>query len=80
MRSAENEQKRRNFIEQTLDKIRNVPRYSNFYLETFCVIANFGLQLKAKQEKLFENEDWNSFDCRDELVKKVEGFLEKYIK
>ena len=39
MRSAENEQKRRSFIEQTLDKIRNVPGYSNFYLETFCVIA-----------------------------------------
>ena len=80
MRSAENEQKRRNFIEQTLDKIRNVPRYSNFYLETFCVIANFGLQIKAKQERLFENEDWNDPGCRDELIKKVERFLNKYIK
>jgi len=79
MRSAENEQKRRSFIEQTLDKIRKVPRYNNFYLEVFYVIASFGLQLKAKQEKLFESEDWNNPKCRDDLIRKVEGFLDKYI-
>ncbi len=80
MRSPELEQKRRSFIEQVVDEIRNIPRYNNFYLEVFYVIAKFGLQIKAKQEKLFENEDWNNFECRDELIRKVEGFLEKYIK
>ena len=54
--------------------------YSNFYLEIFYVIANLGLQIKAKQEKLFENEDWDNPECRDELIRKVERFLNKYIK
>lgn len=80
MRSAENEQKRRDFLEQVVDEIRNVPRYNNFYHEVFYVIAKFGLQIKARQERLFENEDWNNFECRDELIKKVEGFLERHIK
>jgi len=80
MRSAENEQKRRSFLEQVVDEIRNVPRYNNFYREVFYVIAKFGLQIKAKQEKLFENEDWDNFECRDELIKKVEIFLDKNIK
>jgi len=80
MRSAENEQKRRNFLEEVVDGIRNVPKHDDFYLKAFYVIAKFGLQLKAKQEKLFENEDWNNFECRDELIRKVERFLEKYIK
>ena len=80
MRSAENEQKRRSFLEQVVDEIRNVPRYNNFYIEVFFVIAKFGLQIKAKQEKLFENEDWNNFECRDELIKKIEVFLDRNTK
>lgn len=80
MRSAENEQKRRDFLEEVVDEIRNVPEHDNFYLKAFYVIAKFGLQLKAKQEKLFENEDWNNFKCRNELIKKIEDFLERNIK
>jgi len=80
MRSVENEQKRRDFLEEVVDEIRNVPRNSNFYHEVFYVIAKFGLQLKAKRENLFENEDWDNLECRDELIKKVERFLNKYIK
>ena len=80
MTSTENEQKRRDFLEEVVDRIRNVPKHDNFYLKAFYVIAKFGLQLKAKQEKLFENEDWNNFKCRDELIKKIEDFLERNIK
>lgn len=80
MRSVENEQKRRDFLEEVVDRIRNVSKHDDFYLKAFYVIASFGLQLKAKQEKLFENEDWNNFECRDELIKKVEIFLDKNIK
>ena len=74
------EQKRRSSIEEIVEKIRNVPRYSTFYLNTFNVIASIGLQLKAKQEKLFEGEDWNNPECQDDLIRKVEGFLDKSIK
>jgi len=80
MRSAENEQKRRDFLEEVVDEIRNVPPNDDFYLRAFYTVAKFGLQLKAKQEKLFENEDWNNFNCRDELIKKIEEFLERHIK
>lgn len=80
MRSAENEQKRRDFLEQVVDKIHNIPRYNNFYREVFYMIAKFGLQLKAKQEKLFEGEDWSNYKLRDELIKKIEEFLERHIK
>ena len=80
MKSAENEQKRRDFLEEVVDRIRNVPEHDNFYLKAFYLIASFGLQIKAKQEKLFGNEDWNNFKRRDELIKKIEDFLEKYIK
>ena len=76
MRSAENEQKRRDFLKEVVDEIRNVPKHDNFYLKAFYVIAKFGLQLKAKQEKLFENEDWNNPECRDNLIRRVENFLE----
>ena len=80
MTSAENERMRRDFLEEVVDRIRNVPKHDNFHRKAFSMIASFGLQLKAKQEKLFENEDWNNFEHRDELIKEIEDFLERHIK
>lgn len=80
MTTVENDQKRRSFLKEVVDEIRSVPPHDDFYLRAFYTVARFGLQLKAKQEKLFENEDWNNFECRDELIKKVEIFLDRNIK
>ncbi|MFX1344133.1 MAG: hypothetical protein ACFFBC_00180 [Promethearchaeota archaeon] len=80
MTSTEQEQKRKDFLKEVVDEIRNVPLHDDFYLQAFYTIAKFGLQLKAKQERLFENEDWNNFEHRDELIQKIEDFLEKHIK
>jgi len=73
-------QARWSLIQHALDEIYNVPDYSNFYSNTFCVIAKFGLQLKAKEERLFGTGDWHNPECRDELIEKVKVFLIKYIR
>jgi len=67
-------------IQQTFDKVCNVPSYSDFRSNTFCVIAHLGLQMKAKEEGLLDGEDWYNPDCKDELLEKVKAFLIKYIK
>ena len=73
-------QARWSLIQNALDEIYNVPDYSDFYSNTFCVIAKFGLQLKAKEEKLFETGDWHNPECKDNLIEKVSNFLIRYIK
>ncbi len=60
--------------------ICNVPDYNTFYNNTFCVIANLGLQLKAKEEKLFDAEDWSNPQCRDILIERTRKFLIKHIR
>ncbi|MHA2400668.1 MAG: hypothetical protein ACXADU_17495 [Promethearchaeota archaeon] len=70
-------QAREELIQYALDKVRNVPVYEDFSTNSFCVIANFGLQLKAKEEALFDNIEWIE---REETVNKIEIFLRKHIK
>jgi len=73
-------QAREDLIEDALDEISNIPAYSNFYINTYYVIAKLGLQRKAKVEKLFEDADWNDVKFRDELLERIKHFLIKYIK
>ena len=73
-------QARWSLIQQALDEVCNVPDYRNFRSNTFCVIAKFGLQLKAKEEKLFETGDWHNPECHGELIEKVKAFLIIYIR
>ena len=73
-------QARWSLIQQALDEVCNVPDYRNFRSNTFCVIAKFGLQLKAKEEKLFETGDWHNRECRDDLMQRSCIFLTRHIK
>ena len=73
-------QARWSLIQHALDEICNVPEYSNFRSNTFCVIAKLGLQLKAKEEELFETGDWHNLDGRDNLTEKIRDFLIQHIK
>ena len=73
-------QARWSLIQHALDEVCNVPEYSNFRRNFFCVIAKFGLQLKAKEEKLFETRDWYNPECKDDLIEKVSNFLIRHIK
>jgi len=73
-------QARWSLIQNALDEVCNVPDYNNFRRNVFCVIASFGLQLKAKEEKLFETGDWHNPECRGELTDRLTLFLTKYIR
>ncbi|MBA7656809.1 hypothetical protein ES703_64736 [subsurface metagenome] len=70
---------RLNFIRHILSRIRNIPDYSNFYSNAFCVIADLGLQQKAKEEGFFTVEWYNSKN-QNKLQKDLEVFLFKHIK
>ncbi|MFW9939434.1 MAG: hypothetical protein ACFFFT_00240 [Candidatus Thorarchaeota archaeon] len=63
-----------------VDEIRDVSPHDDFYLQAFYTVAKFGLQLKAKQERLFEGMDWNNYKLRNGLIRKIEDFLERHIK
>ncbi|MBY8989086.1 MAG: hypothetical protein KGD61_11580 [Candidatus Lokiarchaeota archaeon] len=80
MISPENEKKRRDFLDQIIDELRNTPQSNDFYLSAFSTVAKFGLQLKAKQEKLFDGEDWNNLKIRKILLQKLERFLDTEFK
>ena len=76
----ENEKKRRDFLDQIIEELRNTPQSNDFYLSAFYTVAKFGLQLKAKQEKLFDGEGWNNPKFREQLLQKVERFLDTQFK
>ena len=67
-KSSKVKQARFSFIQHAFEEICNVPSYSDFRKNTFCVLAKFGLQLKAKEEKLFKTGDWYDPECRGELL------------
>jgi len=79
-KSDEVKQARWSLIQQAFDRVCNTSDYSNFRRDTFCVIANLGLQMKAKEESLLDGEDWYNPECKDELLDKVKAFLIKYIR
>ena len=72
---------RMSLIQQALDEINDVSNYSTFSRNVFCVIAKFGLQIAAKEEGLFTNENRaNPELSQDELKTKLKEFIFKYIK
>ena len=74
------EQARKTLIEIAVNEIRNIPSYSNFYLDNYYVIAKLGLQRKAKVEGFFETADWNNIQCRNAMIERIKSFLTRYIK
>ena len=79
-KSKEVQQARNSLIEHAIKKVCEVPSYSNFRSNAFCVIAHLGLQIKAKEEGLFESGDWSNPECREELTEKMKEFLTRYIR
>ena len=78
--SKDTELKRAQFTQEILDDIRNAPGYCSFYRYVSNKMAALGLQRKAKEARLFENEDWSNPANRDELIGKIEKFLIENIK
>jgi len=70
--------KRAQFTQEIIDSIRNAPKYCSFYSHVFNKFMALGLQLKAKKERFFENEDWSNRENRDGLMRKIEKFLNEH--
>jgi len=71
----------RNFLVQNaLNEIFEVTDFSKFYTKVFCVFANYGLLMKAKEEDFFSGDEWSSPSQRENLIKRVEQFLVKHIR
>ena len=71
---------RKMLIQDALGEFNNKKDFQDFRRSAFCAIAKFGLQLDAKQEDLFNPEEWSNLDKKEDLIKKVEKFLVKHIK
>ena len=80
MTSHEMELKRKESIKCLVDPLRDIPLTADFYLKAHYTIAKIGLQRKAKEEQFFENDNWNDSKLREELILKVEDFLERQVK
>ncbi len=74
----DSERKRAQFTQEILDDIRNAPRYCSFYSYVSNKMVALGLQRKAKETKFFEKEDWSSRENREDLMRKIEKFLNEY--
>lgn len=80
MTISDSEQKRKEFLSDLVQELRENASINNFRLSVFNLLAKIGLQLKAKNERFFENEDWNNPKLREQLLQKVEEFLDTHIK
>ena len=74
------EQARQFLKQQALNEIYNISDFTNFYRRIYYILAKYGLQLKAKEDELFSGDEWRNPARRDVLIKRVEHFLNKYIK
>lgn len=71
---------RRELIQQTLDKICKPCDFRVLKSRTFVVLCHLWFHYIAKEEKLFELEEWENSQLRDQLIEKIEAFLIKHIK
>ena len=74
------EQARQFLKQQALSEICDISDFTNFYRRIYYIVAKYGLQLKAKEEKLFSGEEWHNPTQKNVLIKRMEQFLNKYIK
>ncbi|HDZ18613.1 hypothetical protein LCGC14_0578830 [marine sediment metagenome] len=75
----DSERKRTQFTQEILDDLRNAPGYCSFYMYVSTKMASLGLQRKAKEARLFEDDDWANLANRDVLMRKIEKFLNEYM-
>lgn len=74
------EQARQFLKQKAINEIYDISDFTNFYRRAYNIVAKYGLQLKAKEEELFSGDEWRNPARRDALVKRIEQFLNKYIK
>ena len=73
------EQAREFLKQEAIKEITKISDFTRFYTRVFCVIAKYGFQLEAKKEGLLSGGEWSDPDCKDFLIQKIKGFLDKHI-
>ena len=71
---------RRELIQQIFDKICEPCDFRELKSKIFVVLCHLWLHIKAKEEGLFELEEWAHPQLIDQLIKRIESFLIKHIK
>jgi hypothetical protein len=71
---------RKEMIQQTLDKICETCDFWELKSKTFVVLCHLWLHIIAKEEGLFDLEEWAQPQQKDQLVEKIEAFLIKHIR
>jgi len=71
---------RKMLIEAAMDEINIKKSPHEAYLDTFYMIATFGLHMKAQKVGLFNKEEWQKKENLPHLIKSVEAFLWKEIR
>jgi len=74
------EQARNLLVQLALEEICSESDFSDFLGHAYCAIAKLGLQLKAKEEDLFEGKEWSNPQCKEQLIAKLKEFLIRHIK
>ena len=67
-------------IDLALEEICSEKNFPDFCRHAYYVIAKLGLQLKSKEDELFEGEEWSNPRCKDYLIQKLTMFLIRHIK
>jgi len=73
------EQARAFLRNEALKEITAISDFSYFHTQVFCVFAKYGLLSTARQEELLYGDEWSDPDCKDFLLQKIKGFLDKHI-
>lgn len=73
------EEARRFLRRHALSEVEKVTDFSKFHSGVFCMLAQYGLLMKAKEEEFLSGDEWHNPSNRESLTKKVEEFLTKHI-
>jgi len=73
------EQARAFLKNEALKEITAVSNFSYFHTRVFYVFAKYGLLSIARQEELLSGDEWSDPDCKDFLLQKIKGFLDKHV-
>ncbi len=66
--------------QEALKEISEVSDFTRFHTRVFCVVAKYGMQIKAKEEGLLSGDEWSNPASKDILMKRVIEFFDKHIK
>ena len=71
---------RKELIQQTFEKICKKKEFSELRIHTRVVLMHLWLHIKAEEEGLLTLPEWDNPENREDILKRVKGFLVTHIK